>query len=106
MAIDPGIELLPDVPIAGPADDLLGYGPLAERVVELACAEPTAMPRVVGVVGAAGSGSESANPASTSGRLGTISSARQALATSSGCALPATARPAKYSGAALFGHED
>lgn len=59
MAIDPGIELLPDVPIAGPADDLLGYGPLAERVVELACAEPTAMPRVVGVVGAAGSGKTS-----------------------------------------------
>lgn len=59
MAIDPGIELLPDVPIGGPADDLLGYAPLAERVVELACAEPAVMPRVVGVVGASGSGKTS-----------------------------------------------
>ena len=59
MAIDPGIELLPDVPISRAADDLLGRGPLAERVVELACAEPAAMPRVVGVVGAAGSGKTS-----------------------------------------------
>lgn len=59
MAIDPGIELLPDVPISRATDDLLGRAPLAARVVELACAEPAAMPRVVGVVGTAGSGKTS-----------------------------------------------
>ena len=59
MAIDPGIELLPDVPIAGLPDDLLGRAPLAERLVELACAQPTAQPRVVGLVGTAGAGKTS-----------------------------------------------
>jgi hypothetical protein len=59
MPIDPGIELLPDVPIAGPADDLLGHAPLAERLVELACASPAATPRVIGLVGTAGVGKTS-----------------------------------------------
>jgi hypothetical protein len=59
MPIDPGIELLPDVPIAGPADDLLGHAPLAERLVELACASPAATPRVIGLVGTAGIGKTS-----------------------------------------------
>ncbi|MBK9030744.1 MAG: AAA family ATPase [Myxococcales bacterium] len=59
MAIDPGIELLPDVPIAGARDDLLGRAPLAERLIEVACAQPTAQPRVVGLVGTAGAGKTS-----------------------------------------------
>ena len=59
MAIDPGIELLPDAPIAGPPDDLLARGLLAERAVELACAQPSGQPRVVAVVGGAGVGKTS-----------------------------------------------
>jgi hypothetical protein len=59
MPIDPGIELLPDTPIAGPPDDLLQRAPLAERVLELACAEPASMARVVGLVGSAGAGKTS-----------------------------------------------
>lgn len=56
MPLDPGVELLPDAPVVGPGDDLLGHGAVAERLVELACAAPLVMPRVVAVVGASGAG--------------------------------------------------
>ncbi len=57
--IDPGVELLPDVPVAHPGEDLLGRARVSQRLCELACAEPTAAPRVVGLVGGAGSGKSS-----------------------------------------------
>ncbi len=57
--IDPGVELLPDVPIARSTDDLLGRAPLVLRLCELACAQPMAAPRVVGLVGGAGTGKSS-----------------------------------------------
>lgn len=59
MAIDPGIELIPDAPIAGAAEDLLGAAPVAERLVELACAGPAAQPRAIALVGPAGCGKTS-----------------------------------------------
>lgn len=59
MSIDPGVELLSDIPIAGVAEDLLGRAPIAERIVELACAEPLAAPRAVGLVGGSGTGKTS-----------------------------------------------
>lgn len=57
--IDPGVELLPDVPITAADEDLLGRAPIAQRVCELACTLPLAAPRVIGVVGGAGSGKSS-----------------------------------------------
>lgn len=57
--IDPGVTLLPDIPVASVEEDLLGRWPVARRLSELACALPMAAPRVVGLVGAAGSGKSS-----------------------------------------------
>jgi hypothetical protein len=57
--IDPGVQLLADIPIAGLDEDLLARAPVAVRVVELACAEPLAAPRAVGLVGGSGSGKTS-----------------------------------------------
>lgn len=56
---DPGVELLPDAAIAGPGEDLLARGAIATRLVELACAQPVGQPRVVALVGGAGSGKTS-----------------------------------------------
>lgn len=58
-AIDPGVELLPDVPVSRSDEDLLGRGPLALRLCELACAEPAATPRVVALAGGPGAGKSS-----------------------------------------------
>ncbi len=57
--LDPTVELLPDVPIACAEEDLLARGPVAQRLVELACAQPLAAPRVVALVGGAGTGKTS-----------------------------------------------
>jgi hypothetical protein len=57
--IDPDIELLPDVPIAGPDGDLFARKAVAERLVELASAAPIAAPRVVALTGGAGTGKTS-----------------------------------------------
>jgi hypothetical protein len=57
--IDPGVELLPDIPVAHPDDDLLGRARVARRLAELACALPLAAPRVIGLVGGNGSGKSS-----------------------------------------------
>jgi type II secretory pathway predicted ATPase ExeA len=57
--LDPAVELLPDVPVAHPDEDLLARAPVARRLVELACAQPAATPRAVAVVGAAGAGKTS-----------------------------------------------
>lgn len=59
QGIDPGVALLPDVPVVRTDEDLLGRGPVALRLCELACALPLAAPRVVGLVGAAGAGKSS-----------------------------------------------
>lgn len=59
MPLDPAVELLPDAPIAGPGEDLLGRAAIAERLVELACAQPLFAPRVVGLVGGPGAGKTS-----------------------------------------------
>jgi KAP family P-loop domain len=59
VTLDPGVELLSDIPIAGVAEDLLSRAPYAERLVELACAEPLAAPRAVGLVGGSGAGKTS-----------------------------------------------
>ncbi len=59
MQLDPGVELLPDVPISGPDEDLLERGKVATRLVELACAQPVAAPRVVCLTGGDGSGKTS-----------------------------------------------
>lgn len=50
---------MPDVPVAHADEDLLGRTPVALRLCELACAEPTAAPRVVGLVGGGGCGKSS-----------------------------------------------
>ena len=57
--IDPGIELLPDVPISARDHDLFARAPVAERLVELACAQPLAAPRAVALTGGSGSGKTS-----------------------------------------------
>jgi hypothetical protein len=59
MTMDPGVELLPDVPISGPDEDVLARGPVVTRLVELACAQPLAAPRVVALVGGDGAGKTS-----------------------------------------------
>jgi hypothetical protein len=58
-AIDPDVELLPDVPIAGPEGDLFERGAVAQRLVELAIAAPVEAPRVVALTGGAGTGKTS-----------------------------------------------
>lgn len=58
-ALDAGVELLPDVPISGPEEDLLARAPVATRLVELACAQPIAAPRVVALTGGDGAGKTS-----------------------------------------------
>ena len=57
--IDPEVELLADIPIVGPDDDLFARLPVAQRVVELACAAPMDAPRVVAISGCAGAGKSS-----------------------------------------------
>jgi hypothetical protein len=59
MALDPDVELLPEMPVLRAEDDLLARGPVAERLVELACAQPLAAPRAIALVGPAGSGKTS-----------------------------------------------
>lgn len=59
MSTDPGVELLPDAPIAGPKEDLLDRGAIATRLVELACAQPLGLPRAVGLVAGPGTGKTS-----------------------------------------------
>jgi hypothetical protein len=57
--LDPGVELLADLPIGGREDDLFARLPVAQRVVELACAAPVTAPRVVALTGAPGAGKTS-----------------------------------------------
>jgi hypothetical protein len=57
--LDPEIELLADVPIRGVDGDMLQRLPVAQRVVELATAEPIDAPRVVALHGASGAGKSS-----------------------------------------------
>jgi AAA ATPase domain len=57
--IDPNVELLPDVPIAGPEEDLFERGPVAQRIGELAIAGPVTAPRLVALTGDGGSGKTS-----------------------------------------------
>lgn len=57
--LDPAVELLPDVPVSHPDEDLLERAPYARRLVELACAQPAGTPRVIALVGTAGSGKSS-----------------------------------------------
>jgi len=57
--IDPDVELLADVPIAGTEEDLLGRQPCAIRLAELAIAPPETKPRVVALTGACGAGKTS-----------------------------------------------
>lgn len=59
QGIDPGVELLPDVPVSRSEEDLLGHGQVALRLCELACAEPAATPRVIALAGGAGAGKSS-----------------------------------------------
>jgi hypothetical protein len=57
--IDPGVELLPDVPIVGPEADLFGRRAIGERVVELATALPVDAPRAIALTGGSGAGKTS-----------------------------------------------
>lgn len=57
--IDPNVELLPDVPIAGPEEDLFARGPVARRLGELATAGPVTAPRLVALTGDGGAGKSS-----------------------------------------------
>lgn len=58
--IDPAVELLMDVPVTTLEGDALARKAVAQRLVELACAQPLAQPRVVALTGGAGSGKSSA----------------------------------------------
>src|SRR4051812_9832188 len=58
-ALDADVLLLADVPIVGAAEDLLARRPIAVRLGELACAQPPAAGRAVGLVGPSGSGKTS-----------------------------------------------
>jgi hypothetical protein len=58
-AIDPDVELLPDVPIPGADGDLFERGRVARRLVELAIAQPVTAPRVVALTGGPGTGKTS-----------------------------------------------
>ena len=57
--IDPNVELLADIPIAGPEEDLMDLGRLAQRLVELAVAAPVTAPRMVALTGPSGGGKSS-----------------------------------------------
>lgn len=57
--IDPDVELLADVPILGPDEDLFDRGQLAARVAELAIAGPPTAPRLVALTGDSGAGKSS-----------------------------------------------
>ena len=57
--IDPDVELLPDVPISGPEEDLFGRAALARRLGELAMAGPASAPRLVALTGESGAGKSS-----------------------------------------------
>ncbi len=57
--IDPGVELLLDVPITTLDGDVLARRGVAQRLVELATALPMAQPRVVALTGGAGTGKSS-----------------------------------------------
>jgi hypothetical protein len=57
--IDPEVELLADVPILGPEEDLFDRAQLAGRVAELAIAGPPTAPRMVALTGDSGAGKSS-----------------------------------------------
>lgn len=57
--IDPEVELLADVPILGPEEDLFDRSLLAARVAELAIAGPPTAPRLVALTGDSGAGKSS-----------------------------------------------
>ncbi len=57
--IDPNVELLPDVPIAGPEEDLFARSSIARRIGELAIASPVTAPRLVALTGDSGAGKSS-----------------------------------------------
>ena len=59
MEIDPNVELLPDIPIAGPEEDWLDRSRVSQRLIELATAPPTTAPRVVALTGEPGAGKSS-----------------------------------------------
>ncbi|HEY5936051.1 MAG TPA: P-loop NTPase fold protein [Kofleriaceae bacterium] len=59
MGIDPNVELLADIPIAGPEEDWLDRGRIADRLIELAVAGPPTAPRVVALTGEPGAGKSS-----------------------------------------------
>ena len=58
-AIDPDVELLADVPIAGPEEDLFDRAGVAHRLGELAIAGPATAPRLVALTGDGGAGKSS-----------------------------------------------
>lgn len=57
--IDPEVELLADVPIAGPEEDLFDRAAVAQRLGELAVAGPVTAPRLVALTGDGGAGKSS-----------------------------------------------
>lgn len=57
--IDPNVELLADIPISGPEEDLLERHRFAVRIAELAIAPPVTAPRMVAITGTAGAGKSS-----------------------------------------------
>ena len=57
--IDPGVELLLDTPITTLDGDTLARKGVAQRLVELATAQPLAQPRVVALTGGPGTGKSS-----------------------------------------------
>jgi len=57
--IDPEVELLADVPILGPEEDLFDRMPLAVRIAELAVAGSPTAPRLVALTGDSGAGKSS-----------------------------------------------
>jgi dephospho-CoA kinase len=57
--LDPGVELLLDVPITTLEADTLARKAVAQRLVELATAQPLAQPRVVALTGGPGTGKSS-----------------------------------------------
>lgn len=57
--IDPEVELLADVPIAGPEEDLFDRARVARRLGELAIAGPVTAPRLVALTGDGGAGKSS-----------------------------------------------
>ncbi|MBA3455846.1 MAG: AAA family ATPase [Deltaproteobacteria bacterium] len=59
VQIDPDVELLADVPILGPEEDLFDRVLLASRVAELATAGPPTAPRLVALTGDSGAGKSS-----------------------------------------------